>query len=68
MAKIATKKRNRADSGLRAEWRNVRWQRLRSTPQAPDALTLTERVIAFTAAWALAFAVCDVAIAALMRI
>lgn len=54
--------------GLRAEWNNVRWQRLRSKPQAPGALTLTGRVIAFTAAWALAFAVCDIAIAALMRV
>lgn len=53
--------------GLCAEWHNVRWQRLRSKPQTPGALTLTGRVIAFTAAWAAAFALCDVVIAALMR-
>lgn len=53
--------------GLRAEWHNVRWQRLRSKPQTPGALTLTGRVIAFAAAWAAAFALCDVVIAALMR-
>lgn len=54
--------------GLRAEWHNVRWQRLCSTKQSSGALTLTGRVIAFTAAWAVAFALCDVVIAALMRV
>lgn len=58
----------RCAGGLRAEWHNVRWQRLRSTKQSSGALALTGRVIAFTAAWALAFAVCDIAIAALMRV
>lgn len=67
MAKTAAKHAEKT-TGLRAEWRNVRWQRLRSKPQTPGALTLTGRVIAFTVAWALAFAVCDIAITALMRI
>lgn len=54
--------------GLRAEWHNVRWQRLCSTKQSPGALALTGRVIAFTAAWALMFVACDALIAALMHI
>ena len=67
MAKAAAKHAEKT-TGLCAEWRNVRWPRLRSKPQTPGALTLTGRVIAFTAAWALAFALCDVVIAALLRV
>lgn len=63
-----SKQTAKSASGLREEWHNVRWQRLRTTKQVPGALVLTGRVLAFTAAWAIAFVLCDVALAALMHI
>lgn len=63
-----SKQTTKSAAGLREEWHNVRWQRLRTTKQAPGALVLTGRVLAFTAAWAIAFVLCDVALAALMHI
>lgn len=68
MSKPTAKHAQTGLSGLREEWHNVRWQRLRTTKQAPGALVLTGRVLAFTAAWAIAFVLCDVALAALMHI
>lgn len=63
-----SKQTAKSAAGLHEEWHNVRWQRLRTTKQAPGALVLTGRVLAFTAAWAIAFVLCDVALAALMHI
>ena len=63
-----SKQTAKSAAGLREEWHSVRWQRLRTTKQAPGALVLTGRVLAFTAAWAIAFVLCDVALAALMHI
>lgn len=61
-------KQNSSSTGLRSEFHNIRWQRLRTTKQAPGAFVLTGRVILFTAAWALMFVACDALIAALMHI
>ena len=63
-----SKQTAKSAAGLREEWHNVRWQRLRTAKQAPGALVLTGRVLAFTAAWAIAFVLCDIALAALMHI
>lgn len=54
--------------GLRSEFHNIRWQKLKPSKNDPGALKQTGKVIVFSAAWALMFVLVDALLSVLMHI